>query len=203
MIRPRHYPLLLCLLLSAHLCGCRAGRPTPDERPNAGIVPVPVGLQADSSTSRLPDTIVPQSTAAPGLFRRLFPAKSTPALSSTPRKCKGCTFNYVQGNQSTVTVGKKSTAATGDGAKVAVAGKNSTQATDSAQAVATGGGAAAVGAGASASGGAAPVEAPGWKAALAGPVGKAGAVLLVLALGGVVWYLLPLLPKRKKSDATA
>jgi len=81
-----------------------------------------------------------------------------------PKKCKGCQFVIQNGTGNTNTstqanTEKKGNSAAGEGAKVTVAGKNSTQATDSATAAATGGGAAAIGPGASASGGAAPVEA--------------------------------------------
>jgi hypothetical protein len=66
------------------------------------------------------------STPQQVVRRRLFgllPAKSAPAaaVAGVPRKCKGCTFNLVAGNQTVA--GKKAQVAAGDGAAVVVAAK--------------------------------------------------------------------------------
>jgi len=59
--------------------------------------------------------------------RRLFgllPPKAAPT-AGVPRKCKGCTFNLVAGNQTNTTAAKKSTVAAGDGASATTVAKAS------------------------------------------------------------------------------
>ncbi len=75
--------------------------------------------------------------AKPSFFHQLFPGKQpapaaqasdwvTPAsghASQVPKKCKGCTFNLVAGNQTNA--GKKAQVAAGAGAVASVTGKKS------------------------------------------------------------------------------
>jgi hypothetical protein len=61
--------------------------------------------------------------------RRLFgllPPKASPHTQAggVPRKCKGCTFNTVAGDQHNSTTGKKGNSATGDGTTATSIGKN-------------------------------------------------------------------------------
>ncbi|GAB2865859.1 hypothetical protein [Hymenobacter ruber] len=121
------YRLLLAFLLAGHITGCASSKVgTTDDRYNAELQAPAVKLDS-TAIPRLPSAVsTPPSTEKSGLLRRLFPAKSTAAVSSTGyKKCKGCTINYVQGNQSNSVVGKKSTAAVGDGATSTVTGKKS------------------------------------------------------------------------------
>jgi hypothetical protein len=73
----------------------------------------------------LPFVKVPKKTS---LFRRLFPAKqqsvSDTHVGNMPRKCKGCTFNVVAGDQHNQQVGKNAKLL-GDGASNMQTGKKS------------------------------------------------------------------------------
>jgi len=68
----------------------------------------------------------PQQVVRRRLFGLLPPkAAPTPTVASVPRKCKGCTFNLVAGNQTNTTAAKKSTVAAGDGASATTVAKAS------------------------------------------------------------------------------
>ena len=124
-----------------------------------------------------------------------------PSQSECPRKCKGCNFYYAPAT----IIGKKATGAVGDNARTTVAGKKSTQATDSStvtdQRAATN---AVSGHGITATQTNTAPKAPGVGATIAAKLtGPLGWVLGAVALGGAcygIWWLLPLLPRRRKND---
>lgn len=188
--------LLAALLLSA----CNSTRPQPDERRNAELLAPPISPTSMSETP-LPDINVGQSK--PGILSGIGNLFSTPegranrqavklAKASVPRSIgKGGVWAP---NAQTVANGFKSdgpTSAAAPNAVVSNAAENSQQQTvkgdnngltadkhDTTQ------------------------EAKDWKAELATPVGKvvafALAVLVIACVGGVLYYLIPLLPKRRK-----
>jgi hypothetical protein len=115
--------LFLCALLLAlgGIFSCRTAQPIP-ERDVSRAEGTPYVARPDSSSGKLvkDDKLVDEhSTSAPkkGLISRIFSAKSPESAStSAPRKCKGCTIVYSTGPATVTTIGKKATAATGDGA---------------------------------------------------------------------------------------
>lgn len=126
---PRHYFLLLALLaLLALLCaafatGCHSTRPAPDERVNAGIVPHAVQLDT-TAAAPVPDsiTVTPRATLLDRLRGRVPVPVRVPA-GTVVHTGKKATVNVYNGPATITTIGKKANAATGTGAKVAVAGK--------------------------------------------------------------------------------
>jgi hypothetical protein len=139
------------------------------------------------------------STPQEVVRRRLFgllPAKKAPAaaVAGVPRKCKGCTFNLVAGNQTVA--GKKAQVAAGDGTTASVIEKKAGPAqvaSDSStlNAVLGGGNLAAVhGDGNTLPQTATTQQAADWRATLAKPAGYAlAAVGTMLIVGGVIFLI--------------
>jgi hypothetical protein len=102
-------------------------------RRRRGAAPAPPltdgGLRSLDSVVAVPPA-GPQPGRGVAFWQKLNPFRSKPAAkpvmlsaveASLPRKCKGCTFNVVAGNQTVA--GKKAQAAAGDGATASVVGK--------------------------------------------------------------------------------
>jgi hypothetical protein len=101
---PRHYCLLLFLLLAAHVTGCHSTRPQPDEHPTASIIPPAAVLD----TARHLDSIrvIPHRS----LIRKVAEAVGLkPAANTVGRIGKKSTVNIYYGpaKVTTVTAGKK------------------------------------------------------------------------------------------------
>lgn len=187
MIR-RHYFLLLLWLLAATATGCTRRAYTPDERPNAGIVP-PVQLNTQLSDNQLSGTgfidnqhVTQSIDLKASAFNRATDALglSTPAGRAARQQRK----LIAAGVPRTVKV-KDGALAWGTYAKATSAGKKATLATDSATLqMATN---AVAGRGNTARQTAATQQAKDWRAVLAGPVGS---VLALALAAGIVLFLL-------------
>lgn len=125
---------LLILILTVAFSGCRATRPEPTAPPrdyshNEGTPYAPF-------TPRVPGSLSPElvktdkATDKPSLIKRIFSKPQQAGMTvhqSVPRKCKGCTFNTVAGDQN-------------NAAKKAAAGPGATTVTKPDAPVATGAG---------------------------------------------------------------
>ncbi len=200
------YLLFFCALLLAS-CARPNTPPPPKAEPIGLDSPIKLRLHADDSG------YTPSQVVRRRVFGLLPPKKVATSSSSplsgregVPRKCKGCTFNLVAGNQTNNTAGKKATQAAGDGATatsvpkasapVATASGDATDNTKAGQR----GGAAATAPGATAT---ATTTKPGfWAAALPGLgiLAGIGAIWWVVAGGGGLW-LAALWRKNKPNQA--
>lgn len=123
---PRHWHAFLAAVgILAYLLTSCAGSRAPLDTPETPQAPR--GVRIIPPQEGLPgrvDSLV-SSTSTPNLFRRLFP-KSTASASTMPRKFKGTINYYAPGSTvTTSTIGKKATAAVGDGATSTTTGKKS------------------------------------------------------------------------------
>ncbi|MFD1874279.1 LPXTG cell wall anchor domain-containing protein [Hymenobacter bucti] len=187
-----------------------------DARRRRGQAPAP--LLADGGQRALDSVVaVPPTGAQPGrstaFWHKLNPFRSKQpaaqpltqqaAAPNIPRKCKGCTFNVVAGNQTNQQTGKKSTAALGGGATATVIEKKAGPtivASDSStqNALLRGGNLAAVrGNGNTLPQTATTQHASDWKAELAKPAGQVAATAVGLALLAGAGYLFFLWRKKK------
>ena len=165
----------LCLLLI--VAGCAAHRPAPV----APVADVPVSLPpgVDSVVVTPHRTLVDKARAVVGL---------PPAAFTHVGKKATINIYYAPAT----IIGKKATAAVGDQAHVAVAGKHANQATDSAtQQVATN---AVAGHGNTASQTATVKPAPDWRSTLLKPLGY---VLALAVVAGAGYFLWPLIVRRR------
>ena len=133
--RPWLLGLLFGWVLGACLCSCSTARrllPPPANHAAEAELPMSLGVPVDSLIPQKPTPEVVQKSPGLGIFSRKKPhssmggqikagAETHTNATYLPRKCKGCTFNTVLGNQTNAA--KKAQAATGTGAALTVAGK--------------------------------------------------------------------------------
>lgn len=111
--------------------------PPPQAEPIGLDSPIELRLHADDSG------YTPSQVVRRRLFGLLPPkAAPLPEQAGVPRKCKGCTFNTVAGNQTNNTAAKNATQAAGDGATATAVATASGDATDNTKAGQRGGAAA-------------------------------------------------------------
>jgi len=185
-----------------------------DAKHRRGQMPAP--LAGDGGPRPLDEALaMPPAQPQPGrsvaFWQKLNPFRSKPTAkpvmlstveASLPRKCKGCTFNVVAGNQTVA--GKKAQVAAGDGATASViekkAGPAQVASDSSTLNALTGGGnlAAVQGDGNTLPQTTTTQQAADWRATLAKPVGYAVAsVGTVLVVGGCI-FLIAAYRRRKK-----
>lgn len=193
--------LFIALAAGIGLASCaRPNTPPPPKAEPIGLdSPIELRLHANDSG------YTPSQVVRRRLFGLLPPkAAPLPEVAGVPRKCKGCTFNLVTGNQTNSTVGKKATAATAEGAVASVVGKKAGPAivaSDSVQQNAVGGPGNIL-----ATNGnnntptlSAPVQQPpDWRAMLAKPGGYALASIGTLLVVGGSIFLIAAYRRRKK-----
>ncbi|MGI4864621.1 MAG: hypothetical protein ACRYFZ_11925 [Janthinobacterium lividum] len=203
------------LFASALLLATSCARPPSAQPPQSE----PIGADAITPDSTLAATPVKlhlfagdSGTAPQEVVRRrlfgLLPAKKVAshklAGSQLPRKCKGCIFNVVAGNQTVA--GKKATVAAGDGAVASRIEKKAGPAivaSDSATSnnVAGPGNIQATNGNNNAPTLTAPVQqSPDWRATLAKPVGYALASVGTLLLVGGAIFLIVAYKRRKQLE---
>jgi hypothetical protein len=177
--------------------------------PNDSLAQVPIDFKMHAADSG--------STPQEALRRRVFGLLPPKKVASSPqnvasdnltgyklpRKCKGCTFNLVTGNQTNSTAGKKATLAAGDGATASVVGKKAGPAivaSDSStlNAIEGGGNLAAVhGDGNQLTQTKADIEPPGIGATIAKAIAGPTGIMLAVGLSIGAIYLLVLWRKKK------
>lgn len=197
-MKPAH--LLLCLALAACATSHPEPQPATDQRVATNIAPLVPVVDSVAVQPHTP-ALAPAMWMRRALrsFRDNVPQPAQP--DKVPRKCKNCSFYYAPAT----IIGKKATASVGDNARTTVAAKKATQATDSSTVTDQRGATNAVsGHGITATQTNTAPKAPTVGATIANRLtGPLGYVLAAVAVAGAVygiWWLLPLLPRRKKDD---